>query len=79
MDFERMLKFAVDQGASDVHLQAGSPPMLRLGGQIRVVEGPPLAEADILSFLASIVPRHVADDVAAAATRLKVLIASHCV
>jgi twitching motility protein PilT len=69
MDFERMLKFAVDQGASDVHLQAGSPVMLRLGGQIRVIEGAAVEEAELLSFLASIVPQHVADDVEGAAVR----------
>ena len=40
MNFEELLKFAVDQGASDVHFQAGSSPQLRLGGLIRNVEGP---------------------------------------
>lgn len=69
MDFERMLKFAVDQGASDIHLQTASPPMLRLGGQVRVVEGSPLSDEDILRFLQSIVPRQFVDDVTGAAVR----------
>jgi twitching motility protein PilT len=69
MDIERLLKFAVEQGASDVHLQAGSPPMLRLGGQVRVIEGPPLSNDDILAYLKAVAPRHVADDVASAAVQ----------
>lgn len=69
MDFERILKFGVDNGASDVHLQSGSPPMLRLGNQIRLVEGPPLTDEDMLSFLTSIVPERFSEDIAGAAVR----------
>jgi twitching motility protein PilT len=32
MTIDQLLKFAVDQGASDLHLQAGSAPMLRITG-----------------------------------------------
>lgn len=62
-----MLKFAVDQGASDVHLQADSPPMLRLAGQVRIIEGGPLTDDDILTYLKSVVPSRFAADVADAA------------
>ena len=69
MDFERILKFAVDNGAADVHLQTMSPPMLRLGNQMRVVEGPALTDEDMLSFLGSIVPKRLSGDIAGAVVR----------
>ncbi|MBX3388782.1 MAG: PilT/PilU family type 4a pilus ATPase [Phycisphaeraceae bacterium] len=62
MDFERLLSKAIETGASDVHLQADSPPMFRLGNNIRLVEGPPLSEAEMEAIVKSIVPRHMADD-----------------
>ena len=35
MDFQPLLRFAVEHDASDVHLQAGLPPNLRIGGILR--------------------------------------------
>lgn len=69
MDFERMLRFAIDNGAADLHLQAASPPMLRLGNQIRLIEGPVLTDEDMLSFLSSIVPQRYSEDIVGAAVR----------
>ena len=40
MNFEQLLKFGVDQGASAIHLQAEATPQVRIGGLIRNVEGP---------------------------------------
>ena len=54
MNFEELLKFAVDQGASNAHFQAGSSPQLRLGGLIRNVEGAPIDAA----HLAQVHPGH---------------------
>lgn len=62
MNFEELLRFAVDQGASDVHLQAGSSPQLRLGGLVRNVEGPAIEDAALRQFAASIAPRAIAED-----------------
>jgi len=39
MDLETLLWDAVDRGASDLHLRAGSPPMLRVDGEIELMEG----------------------------------------
>ncbi len=69
MDFERILKFAIDNGAADVHMQSGAPPMLRLGNQIRSIEGPSLTDDDMLSFLTAIVPRRFSEDIGGAAVR----------
>src|SRR5512138_948291 len=56
MDFPALLHLAVEQGASDLHLQASAPPMLRVAGQVRAVSGDPLTNDDLRSFIASIAP-----------------------
>ena len=35
LDLDRLLRFAVEQGASDVHLKVGSRPRLRVDGRLR--------------------------------------------
>jgi twitching motility protein PilT len=62
MDLDKLLQFAVEHGASDVHIQAGAPPMLRIGGQPRFVEGPPLTDEQTRQFVRALVPRRHADD-----------------
>ena len=44
MNFDQLIRFAVEQGASDVHLQTGASPLLRISGLIRTVESPPVAD-----------------------------------
>lgn len=39
VDLNRMLRDAVDRGASDVHLKAGQPPVVRFDGQLQLLEG----------------------------------------
>ncbi|QDV34170.1 type IV pilus twitching motility protein PilT [Tautonia plasticadhaerens] len=56
MNIQDLLKFAANQGASDVHLQGGSPPMLRIGGQLRGVEGAKVPDDQLLAFLRSVAP-----------------------
>ncbi len=56
LDLQKLLHFAAENKASDVHLQANAIPMLRIGGQLRTVDSPPLTEAEILAFIASIAP-----------------------
>src|SRR5262249_54983332 len=41
-----LLRFAIEQGASDLHLSAGQPPLLRLHGELRRVDLPPLSPED---------------------------------
>jgi len=43
MNFDEILRFAVKHDASDVHVQALSPPMMRIAGKIRSVESPSAA------------------------------------
>lgn len=63
MNFDQLLKFGVDQGASAIHLQAEASPQVRIGGLIRNVEGPPVKAEELKAFIASIGPKSVADDI----------------
>ena len=47
MDITQLLQFAQQQGASDLHLSAGLPPMLRSDGDIRKVNLPDLDPEEI--------------------------------
>jgi twitching motility protein PilT len=67
MDFNALITFALEQGASDLHLQVNATPMLRIAGQIRQVQGPVLAKEEMESFVAAIAPPARANDVAKAA------------
>lgn len=69
MNFEELLRFAVDQNASDIHLQAVSPPQLRIGGLIRNVEGPLVESVGLRQFIASIAPPKIAEDLDSALFR----------
>jgi twitching motility protein PilT len=42
MDISELLAFGVKNGASDLHLSAGMPPLIRVDGDIRRVNVPPL-------------------------------------
>ncbi len=46
----KILGYAVKVGASDVHLTVGSPPAVRIDGEIRFIQAEPLAPADTLAF-----------------------------
>jgi twitching motility protein PilT len=60
MNFEQLLRFAVEQNASDVHLRSGAVPMLRIEGILRGVEGHSIADEELSSFLQSIAPADIA-------------------
>ena len=47
MEIFEILKFAVDSGASDIHLTVGAPPMLRLDGKIKKIDSPPLEKEEV--------------------------------
>jgi twitching motility protein PilT len=47
LDITELLTFAVKEGASDVHLSSGEPPMLRIHGDIKRLEYPPLQKEDV--------------------------------
>ncbi|MEX5219309.1 MAG: type IV pilus twitching motility protein PilT [Nitrospiraceae bacterium] len=44
MDISKLLTFAVQQGASDCHISAGEPPMVRLHGDLKKLDHPTLSQ-----------------------------------
>jgi twitching motility protein PilT len=42
MDITELLAFSAQQGASDLHLSAGLPPMIRVDGDVRRINLPPM-------------------------------------
>ncbi len=66
MDLPALLKFAVDNSASDIHLQTGSSPMLRVAGQMRSLELPVLSLEDVRAVVAELLPPGRASDPAQA-------------
>lgn len=51
---EKILKYAVKHGASDIHLGVGRPPAVRIDGEIRFIMEEALTEADAASYLLDI-------------------------
>ena len=56
-DLERLLGRLVEIGGSDLHLKAGSPPRVRLNGELRRVGGEPSIEAEDMEDLARAIMR----------------------
>ena len=44
IDISKLLTFGVQQGASDCHISAGEPPMIRLHGDLKKLDHPPLSQ-----------------------------------
>jgi twitching motility protein PilT len=57
MNFDQLIRFAAEQNASDVHLQTGAAPLLRISGQIRSVESPPVTTQELRQFILSLRPK----------------------
>jgi twitching motility protein PilT len=47
MDIGELLAFGVKNGASDLHLSAGVPPMIRCSGEMKKINLPPLTHSDV--------------------------------
>ncbi|MCY0965019.1 type IV pilus twitching motility protein PilT [Parathalassolituus penaei] len=47
MDITELLAFSAKQGASDLHLSAGLPPMIRVDGDVRRINLPPLSHKEV--------------------------------
>jgi twitching motility protein PilT len=51
MDITELLAFAVKQGASDMHLSAGLPPMIRVDGDVRRINLPSMEHKEVHSLV----------------------------
>jgi twitching motility protein PilT len=47
MDITQLLAFGVEQGASDCHLSSGEPPMIRIDGDLKKLDNPPLTKEEV--------------------------------
>ena len=47
MDISELLAFSVKNNASDLHLSSGLPPMIRVHGDVRCINLPPLEHKDV--------------------------------
>ena len=47
MDITELLAFAVKNKASDLHLSSGLPPMIRVHGDVRRINLPPLEHKEV--------------------------------
>ena len=56
MDVEAVLRFAVENDASDVHLQTGSRPMVRIDGQMRSLATDVIDSDHARRFIEDVVP-----------------------
>lgn len=54
MDLTQLLAFTMQNKASDLHLSAGSPPIIRVSGNLRRVKGDSLSSDDIRTMLYSV-------------------------
>jgi len=54
VDVHRLLQTMVEQGASDLHLTAESPPQLRINGSLFPLRTPPLSGADVEAIAYSV-------------------------
>jgi twitching motility protein PilT len=51
MDITELLAFSAKQGASDLHLSAGLPPMIRVDGDVRRINLPPLEHQEVHALI----------------------------
>lgn len=58
MDISELLLFAQKEGASDLHISAGEPPVVRLHGVMKRIEMPPLSKEDLHVMLYDILNDH---------------------
>jgi len=47
MDITELLAFSVQHKSSDLHLSAGVPPLIRVDGDVRRLNIPPLTHKDV--------------------------------
>ena len=57
---DKLLQTVINQGASDLHIAVGQPPVLRLHGHLRKVETKVLEAEDTVALMKQIAPERTA-------------------
>jgi twitching motility protein PilT len=55
-NIDRLLKVAIDNGATELRLSGGMAPMVRIGGQMRPLKANPINEADVVAMARAVAP-----------------------
>jgi twitching motility protein PilT len=66
MNARDLLLLGIEHHASDVYVQTGAAPSLRIDGQVHAINAPPLTEQQVRELAQSLVPAGVSFDVGAA-------------
>ena len=60
VEMDELLQLVVDEGASDLHIEVGTPPVIRLHGGMTPLDLPPLTPEDTERLVKSIAaPKHI--------------------
>jgi twitching motility protein PilT len=62
LDLDQLLRQAVEQGASDVHIKVGSPPFLRIDGRLDRTDLPPISPVETERIAFAIMPKQRAEE-----------------
>ena len=62
MDITQLLRFATEEGASDVHISAGQPPILRINGDMKKLEHPALSDEEVHRMIYDVMDDHQRKD-----------------
>lgn len=69
MNADELLMFGVEHNASDLYLQTGAIPSLRIDGQVREIKGAPLTDKQVRELAQAMAPSGASFDVDAAMAR----------
>jgi len=62
LDLDKLLRYAVERGASDIHLKVGSGPFLRVDGRLEQTDNEPVTPAETERIAFAIMPKLRADE-----------------
>jgi twitching motility protein PilT len=62
LDLDQLLKFAVERGASDVHIKVGSPPFIRIDGRLERTDYQLVSPVETERIAFAIMPKQRADE-----------------
>jgi twitching motility protein PilT len=62
LDLDRLLAYAVERGASDVHIKVGSPPFIRIDGRLERIDHPAVSPVETERIAFAIMPKQRAEE-----------------
>ncbi|MDQ1477651.1 MAG: twitching motility protein PilT [Actinomycetota bacterium] len=62
LDLDRLLAYAVERGASDVHIKVGSPPFIRIDGRLERIDHADVSPVETERIAFAIMPKQRAEE-----------------